>query len=139
MKTSHFFLLVLVTFLAASCSKNIHVTYQPQKSNTSQIVLKYDKVSHRTRILMNDKLIVNGAQAKSVTINNVPAGDYTIKCSSSSGWRKDRVHVAMGVKLDGVDKTVIKKVDMPIQNGWYWVGVSSLVVWPLVLIAGYTL
>ena len=139
MKSKLIFLLILTAFLSISCAKNILVNYQAESLNTSKIVLKYNRTSHKTKVMINDALFVNGRQVKSVTIRNVPAGDYTIRCTSSSGLKKERLQVSMGVKLEGVDKTVIKAINMPIQNGWYWVGVTSMAVWPLVLIAGYTL
>ena len=139
MKTKFIYFLILAAFLASSCAKNILVNYQSETLNTSKIVLKYSKISHKTKVMINDNLIVEGMQAKSVTILNVPAGNYKISCSSSSGLKKEKLQVAMGVKLDGVDKTIVKDIHMPLQNGWYWVGVTSMAVWPLALIAGYTL
>lgn len=139
MKMKFIFILILAAFLTSSCAKNILVNYQSETLNTSKIVLKYSKVSHKTMVLINDNLIVKRRQAKSVTILNVPAGNYKIRCSSSSGLKKERLEVSMGIKLDGDSKTVVKAINMPIQNGWYWVGVTSMAVWPLVLIAGYTL
>lgn len=139
MKSRYFFLLAFVAFLASSCARHIQVRYQAQKANTSDIVLKYNKISRRTKVIINDILIVDGRQAKSVTIMNVPVGEYKIRCSSSSGLKKDRLYVTMGIKSDGLGKVITREIEMPLQNGWYWVGVSSLAVWPLVLIAGYTL
>jgi len=139
MKSKFIYFLILTAFLSVSCAKNILVNYQSESSNTSKIVLKYNKTSHKTKVMINDALFVDGRQVKSVTIRNVPAGEYKIRCTSSSGLKKQRLQVSMGVKLDGADITVVKAINMPIQNGWYWVGITSMAVWPLVLIAGYTL
>jgi len=139
MKSKFIYFLILTAFLSISCAKNILVNYQSESLNTSKIVLKYNKTSHKTKVMVNEALIVDGRQVKSVTIRNVPAGEYKIRCTSSSGLKKQRLQVSMGVKLDGMDETVVKDINMPIQNGWYWVGVTSMAVWPLVLIAGYTL
>jgi len=139
MKTKFVYFVILAAFLASSCAKNILVNYQSENFNTSKIVLKYSKISHKTKVMINDNLLVDGRQAKSVTIRNLPAGDYKIRCTSSSGMKKERLQVSMGVKLVGADKTVIKAINMPIQNGWYWAGVTSVAIWPLLLIAGYTL
>ncbi len=139
MKTKFIYFLILAAFFASSCAKNILVNYQAETINTSKIVLKYSKTSHKTKVMINDSLLVNGRQVKSITISNVPAGSYKIKCSSNSGLKKERLYVSMGVKMDGNAKTIVKPINMPVQNGWYWMGVTSLVVWPLALIAGYTL
>lgn len=139
MKLGRILILLFITFFSSSCTKNLLVNYQADPGNTTNLVLRFNKGLHHTQLSVNDKLLVNGKLAKSVTLKNLPAGDYTIKCSAYSGWQKDNVCTTLKAEINGDEKTVVKNIDLPVKNGWYWVGLTSLVVWPIVLVAGFTL
>jgi hypothetical protein len=88
---------------------------------------------------MNDSLIVDCKKVRSVTINNLPAGNYKIKIRSSSSWYTERLCSSFALKTDGDGKTIVKEVKVPPHSTWYWVGVTSMVIWPLVIFAGLAL
>jgi hypothetical protein len=139
MKTGRIQILLCIAFIFSSCAKNILVNYQEDPVNTTNLVLRFSKVSHHTRLSVNDKLLVDGKLARSVTVMNLPSGDYDIKCSAYSGWKKKNVCTSLKAGINGTGTTVVEHIDLPVKNGWYWLGISSLVVWPMVLVAGFTL
>jgi hypothetical protein len=139
MKIGRFLILLFIAFFLSSCAKNLLVNYQAEPGNTTNLVLKFSKVSHHAKLSVNDKLLVEGKLARSVTLRNLPAGSYDIKCWSNSGWKKDKVCTTLKAEINGAEKTVVKNIDLPVKNGWYWIGITSLVVWPIVLVAGFTL
>ncbi len=75
-------------FMFTSCSKDIYVNFQTESSNTGKIVLRPSKSTDKTFVTINDNLIVNKKNVKSVTINNVPYGNYIINYTSENGWYK---------------------------------------------------
>lgn len=139
MKPNRILILFFIAFFSSSCAKNLLVNYPAEPGNTNELVLKFNKASHKIRVSLNDKLIVDGKLARSVTIQNLPDGQYDIRCSSYSGWQKERVCASVQAGFFGTEKSVIRTIDLPVENGWYWVGITSLLVWPLVLVAGFTL
>jgi len=139
MKPNRILILFIIAFFSSSCAKNLLVNYPAEPGNTNELVLKFNKASPKIRVSLNDKLIVDGKLTKSVTIQNLPEGQYDIRCSSYTGWQKERVCTSVKAEILGVEKSVITTIDLPVKNGWYWVGITSLAVWPLVLIAGFTL
>jgi hypothetical protein len=130
------FVTLLLVGLTSSCAKNLYVNYQAEPYQTSAIVLKPSKISHKTCIFINDSLVVENKNVKTVTISNVPSGEYKIKYKSRSGWYKEKLNSNITMTSAGDGKTIVKKVEVPQHSGWYWVCVSSVVVWPVAILAG---
>ena len=139
MKIGLILILLFIAFFSSSCAKNLLVNYQSEPGNTTSLVLRFNKVLHHTKVSVNEKLLVDGKLTRSVTLRNLPSGSYNIKCSAYSGWQKDDVCTTLKADINGAEITVVKSVDMPVKNGWYWLGFTSLIVWPMVLVAGFTL
>ena len=131
--------MIIVFLFASSCARDVYVNYQAEAANTSKVVFKYPKISHKARVIVNDSVIFTDQKVKSFTIKNLPAGDYKFKYSSSSGLYKAMLSDSAYIKLEGNGETIVKSADLPINNTWYWVGVSSLAIWPLALIAAFAL
>jgi hypothetical protein len=80
--------------------------------------------------------VVESRKVKTVTFNNLPPGEYKIKYKSRSGWYKEKLSANMVVTSEGDGKTIVKNVEVPQHSGWYWICVASVVVWPVVIVAG---
>jgi uncharacterized protein YcfL len=95
-------LLILISGLLifSSCSKHIYVNYQTESANTGKVVLKPSKPTERTFVTINDNLIVDKKNVKSVTINNVPDGDFNIHYTSDNIWYKDKLDVQIPLKME---------------------------------------
>lgn len=139
MKTRHLLLLIIVTMVASSCAKKICVNYRSEPSSTSQIVIKPSKIAHKADITLNDSLIVESKKVRSLIIKNLAPGEYKIKITSGSTWYTERLYASFVIKVEGESETVVKAVKVPPHCTWYWVGVTSMVVWPLVIFAGLSL
>lgn len=139
MKFGRFLILLFIAFFLSSCAENLLVNYQAEPGNTTNLVLKFSKVSHHARLSVNDKLLVKCNLVRSVTLQNLPAGNYDIECWSNSGWKKQKVCTRLNAEMNGDQKTVVENIELHVKNGWYWVGITSLLAWPVVLVAGFTL
>lgn len=139
MKTKKVFLLCLLAVISSSCAKNMFVSYQPESANTSHIILKPSKVSKKTNVLINDTMFVDCRKLKSVTIKNVPAGNYKIRYTSESAWYTKDFNTSIFVKSDGNGKTLVRQIAVPPRSGRYWLCMSLLVVWPLAIAGALTL
>lgn len=116
-----------------SCSKHIYVNYQTETANTGKVVLKPSKPTEKTYVTINDNLIVDKKNVKSVTIRNVPNGDYVIHYTSENGWYKEKLNAEIPLKMEnGREKT--KLVEVPPYSAGYWVYVTGMAVLPWIII-----
>lgn len=123
-------LLAIIPLLLSSCAKNIYVAYQTDNANTGKIILKPAKPTKKSFVTINDNLIVDKKQIKSVVITNVPNGDYKIHYSSDNQWYKDKLDSEIDVKMSN-SKEITKLIDVPPYSNGYWI-YNALIV--LVLI-----
>lgn len=138
MKTK-LFLLIAVVFLATSCAKNLYVSYQPESANTSTVVIKPSKATEKSNLTINDNLIVNNKMVKSVTIQNVPKGDYTLNFTCESGWYKEKMNASVQVNSQGDGKTITKLVEVPPYSTGYWIFNSAIYLTSFFIILGVAL
>lgn len=132
-KTVKLLTIVVLSTLFTSCAKNYYVNYQTESANTSKIVIKPTKPTARTYVTINDNLIISKKNVNSITINNVPNGDYTVHYTSENGWYKERLNEKMPIKIDDT-KEVTKLVEVPPFSTGYWVYVTGMAVLPWVII-----
>ena len=133
MRTKLFFVITMA-FLASSCAKDLYVGYQTEGANTSTIVLKPSKATEKSNVTINDNLIVDRKKVKSITIKNVPAGDYTVNFTCESGWYKEKINAAIPVKSNGDGKTITKLIEVPPYSTGYWIYISACAIIPIILI-----
>ena len=127
-------LLVLISGLLvfSSCSKNIYVNYQTESANTGKVVLKPTKPTENTFVTINDNLIVDKKNVKSVTINNVPDGDFSIHYTSDNSFYKDKLDTQITLKMEN-GKEITKLVEVPPYSTGYWIYMGGMAILPWVL------
>jgi len=121
------FTLIGGLLILSSCSKDIHVNYQTESANTGKVVLKPSRPTTSTYVTIDDNLIVDKKKVKSVTINNVPDGDYNIRYTSDNSWYKNKMDVHIRVEMEN-GKEMTKLVEVPPYSTGYWVYMSGMIV-----------
>lgn len=116
-----------------SCSKHIYVNYQTETANTGKVVLKPSKPTGNTYVTINDNLIVDKKNVKSVTIRNVPNGDYVIHYTSENGWYKEKLNAEIPLKMEN-GREITKLVEVPPYSAGYWVYVTGMAVLPWIIL-----
>lgn len=124
MKKTTFLALAFVLLFFTSCAKHIYVDYQNEATNTGKVILKPSKPTQRTYVTINDSLVVDKKFAKSVTLVNVPEGDYVVNFTSENGWYKEKLNAELPVSMEsGREKT--KLIEVPPYGTGYWVYLSA--------------
>tara|TARA_B110000967_G_C18609378_1_gene423185 strand:+ start:65 stop:472 length:408 start_codon:yes stop_codon:yes gene_type:complete len=132
MRKIQFLFLMSGLLIFSSCSKHIYVNYQTESANTGKVVLKPSKPTDKTYVTINDNLIVDRKNVKSVTINNVPNGDYNIHYTSDNSWYKDKLDAKIPLKMEN-GKEMTKLVEVPPYSTGYWIYMSAVAILPWVL------
>jgi uncharacterized protein YcfL len=118
-----------------SCSKHIYVNYQTETAHSGKVVLKPSKPTEKTYVTINDNLIIDKKTVKSVTIRNVPNGDYVIHYTSENRWYKEKLNDEIPIKMDN-GREITKHVEVPPYSVAYWVCITGPQV--LILIISLT-
>ena len=129
MKKIAFLSLVISLLFFTSCSKHIYVNYQSDSTNTGKVVLKPSTQTEKTFVTINDNLLVDKKNVKSVTINNVPNGEYVIHYTSESGWYTEKLNAQIPVKMEN-SKEITKLVEVPPYSAGYWIYLTGVAVLP---------
>jgi uncharacterized protein YcfL len=129
MKKYQLLILISGLLIFSSCSKHIYVNYQTESANTGKVVLKPSKPTERTFVTINDNLIVDKKNVKSVTINNVPDGNFNIHYTSDNSWYKDKLDVQIPLKMEN-GKEMTKLVEVPPYSTGYWIYMGGMAVLP---------
>jgi hypothetical protein len=74
-------------------------------------------------------LIVDKKNVKSVTINNVPDGNFNIHYTSDNSWYKDKLDVQIPLKMEN-GKEMTKLVEVPPYSTGYWIYMGGMAVLP---------
>lgn len=111
-----FFLSLIFT----SCAKDIIVSYQAVSDNTGTIFIKPTRPTSGTLVTLNDQLIVNGEDVKSVTVNNVPRGTHKLNYVANSANYKYSLNFQTECKVDPNKQTAVP-VDSPPYSTLYYV------------------
>ena len=134
MRKIHLLILMGGLLIFSSCSKHIYVNYQTGSANTGKVVLKPSKPTESTYVTINGSLIVDKKNVKSVTIKNVPNGDYNIHYTCDNSWYKDKLDVQIPLKMED-GKEMTKLVEVPPYNTGYWIYVSGMAILPWFILA----
>jgi hypothetical protein len=111
--------LCLVMLFCTSCAKNIYVDYQRESANTGKVVLKPSNPVV-ANVTLNDNLIVDNKHVKSITINNVPKGEHTVRFSSGSNSYKEKLDETIPLKME-TGKETTKLITVPPESTGSWV------------------
>ena len=137
MKRTKLLLFAIGLLFFTSCGKDLYVSYQTENSNTGKIVLKPIKPTPKTYITINDSLIVDRKHVKSVTINNVPEGEYQIHYLSDNNEYKVKLDSLIKVNMKDQNK-ITKIIEVPPYSTSYWVlnglFTSLIILLPLIIL-----
>ena len=126
-------IILFFVMLLNSCAKNIYITYQAEGANTGIVILKPAKPTSRTFVTINDNLLIDKKSIKSVTVKNVPAGEYSIHYSSDNSWYKDKMDVQINTEIEP-GKEVTKIIEVPPYSTGYWIYISGLAILPWLIL-----
>ncbi|MBK7762508.1 MAG: hypothetical protein IPI46_03945 [Bacteroidetes bacterium] len=129
MKRNHLLILTNILLIFCSCSKHIYVNYQTETANTGKVTIKPTKPTDKTYVTINDSLIVDKKNVKSVTITNLPIGDFNIHYTSDNSWYKDKLDTRISVKMEG-SKEITKLVEVPPYSTGYWIYITGIAIMP---------
>ena len=136
MRKIHLQFLISGLLIFSSCSKHIYVNYQIESVNTGKVVLKPSKPTERTYVTINDKLIVDKKNVRSVTINNVPNGDYNIHYTADNSFYKEKLDVQIPLKMEE-GKEIKKLIQVPPYSTGYWVYLGLIAILPWIGLLSY--
>ncbi|QNF32191.1 hypothetical protein HUW51_05410 [Adhaeribacter swui] len=119
MKKFKFLIFVAAVITTSSCSRNLHLNYQLEAANTGSIILKPGRPTEKTMVTLNNQVIVNNKNVKSLTIHHVPTGNYTFHYVSGTKWYKNKLDVQLPVQMEA-GKEVTKIVEVPPYKNGYW-------------------
>lgn len=131
-------ILLIISFVFNSCSLNYFYTYGHDNAHTGKVQIIPIKPVSGTYVTLNDSLIIKNKSVKSLTLENLPYGEYTIHFSSYNPAYKYKLDENMLLKIeDGT--TVTKIVGVPPFSNSYWLygGLSTLGVCLLLLTQGH--
>lgn len=130
--TYHKYIILLISLiLCSSCARQLVIPYTSDSNADAQIVLNPIKPTEKTFITINDSLIVNKKFIKSVTIDHLPYGIYTINYASDVKTKVAKIDTTMTIVVEG-QKNITKIIDVPPNNSWYYI--SNLLIGLLLLV-----
>lgn len=132
MKKKNLLVLFCGLFIFSSCAKHITVNYQTDSTNTGNVVLKVSRPTQNTYVTLNDQLMIDKKNVKSLTVKNVPNGEYNLHYVSESSRYKEKLDAQMPITMVG-GKEVTKLVEVPPYSNGYWV-YNGLALFPLFFI-----
>lgn len=127
MRRLGFLAVAFVLLFFTSCAKHIYVDYQNHANGTGTVVLKPSKPTERTFVTINDSLIVDKKFAKSVTIKNVPQGNYLVNYISENSWYKEKLDAKFDINLLK-DREITKLVEVPPYSTGYWIYIAATAI-----------
>ncbi|MCP4884440.1 MAG: hypothetical protein GY908_11680 [Flavobacteriales bacterium] len=87
-------------------------------------------------VTTNDSLIVNKKFIKSIAIDHLPSGIYTINYISDVNTTVARLDTTMTITLEN-RKEISKIIDVPAYNSWYYISnilIGLLLLLPIVFV-----
>ena len=122
---------LVVVLLLSSCSSNRVVQYQSETESTSSIKVKPSTKLNDVIVTLDGNLVwEKRKKVKSLTIQNVPAGNHEIRVTSASWIYKDEINHTANVEVKGKGETKTELVSVPPYSAGYWVynGIVYLVL-----------
>ncbi|MDO9153677.1 MAG: hypothetical protein Q7U47_08230 [Paludibacter sp.] len=120
MKTKRFCFFIILPLLFSSCAMNYFYTFQPENANTGKVVIIPIAPTSYTYVKLNDSLIIANKNIKTLTLENLPYGTYTMQYASYNPAYKashDK-HLIFKVENDSKQTQIVSVP--PISSG-YWI------------------
>ena len=124
-------ILLITLFICSSCARELVIPYTSDSNADAQIVLNPIKPTEKTFITINDSLIVNKKFIKSVIIDHLPPGVYTINYASEVKTKVAKIDTTMTIVIEGQTHTT-KIIDVPANNSWYYI--SNILIGLLLIV-----
>jgi hypothetical protein len=115
-----------------SCTANRVVQYQSESASTSSIKVKPSTRLRNVVVTLDGNLVWEKTRmVKSLTIENVPAGNHELRVTSASWIYKDEINHSKDIEVTGKGETKTELVSVPPFSVGYWVynGLGLLVVY----------
>jgi hypothetical protein len=115
-----------------SCTANRVVQYQSESASTSSIKVKPSTRLRNVVVTLDGNLVWEKTRTvKSLTIENVPAGNHELRVTSASWIYKDEINHSKDIEVTGKGETKAELVSVPPFSVGYWVysGLGLLVVY----------
>lgn len=130
-KIQNIFSLCIFILAFSSCSSNRFVKYQSESESTSTIKIKPTSSLQNVVVTVDGNLVwEKSRKVKSLTIENVPAGNHELHVSSASWIYKNEINHVSQIELKGKGETKTEIVSVPPYSAGYWIysGVIYFVV-----------
>ena len=114
-----------------ACGRQLVIPYTSDSNVDAQIFLKPIKATNKTFISINDSLIVNKKFIKSLTIDHLPPGVYTINYASDVNTMVAKLDTTMTIVVED-HMEISKIIDVPRYNSWYYI--SNVVIGLLLIV-----
>ena len=123
MKKTNIIIAILCCPLALmGCSANRVVQYQSESESTSSIKVKPSTKLRNVVVTLDGNLVwEKSRKVKSLTIENVPAGNHELRVTSASWIYKDEINHTKEIEVKGKGETKTELVSVPPYSVGYWV------------------
>jgi len=135
-KYYQFSILLIILLMCCACGRQLVIPYTSDSNLDAQIILKPIKPTNRTFITINDSLIVNKKFIKSVKIDQLSPGVYTINYASDVNTMVSKLDTTMTIIVKD-HKEISKIIDVPRYNSWYYISnalIGLLLIVPFIFI-----
>lgn len=121
-KYTNLFFIAIGVLLLASCSANRVVQYQSETESTSSIKVKPSTKLRDVVVTLDGNLVwEKRRKVKSLTIQNVPAGNHELRVTSASWVYKDEINHTANIEVKGKGETKTELVSVPPYSAGYWI------------------
>lgn len=116
-------LLSLFVFLIlfASCAQDIYVQYPGEGKHPQSIKLQPNKPTFNTYVTIDQQLIVDKKNVRSVTIENVPVGKHEIDYVCDNTIMQHSLDADMTIWIEE-GKSETHLIEVPPNSAAYWIG-----------------
>ena len=116
-----FFTLFIAILLFASCAQDIYVQYPGDDQHSQSIKLQPNKPTYGTYITIDQQLIVDHRNVRSVTIQNVPVGKHEIDYVCDNSVMQHPLDANMTIWIEK-GKSETHLIEVPPNSTAYWIG-----------------
>lgn len=120
MKIQTFFILFILIIAFSSCALSYTYTYQQDASITGKAVFLPSIPTSNTSVTLNDSIILDHKYVKSLTLENLPDGDYQLHFSSYDPSYKNKLDEKYFFKIENGTKKV-QLVAVPPASTGFWI------------------
>ena len=105
-----------------SCSANRVVQYQSETESTSTIKVRPSTRLKNVVVTLDGNLVWEKTRTvKSLTIENVPAGNHELRVTSASWIYKNEINHTKDIEVKGKGEVKTELVSVPPFSSGYWV------------------